>query len=77
MSFFIHGIKVLLIDSGLGRDQFLGEAQAQSVRRSAYTWSIVDRLDTFSITKHATVTPMRNKPLACCIYASRASKKCK
>ena len=54
--FFVHVIKVFLIDSGLGRDHFLGEAQAQSVRRSAYTWSIVDRLDIFSITNSATET---------------------
>ena len=59
--FFIHGIKVLLIDSGLGRDEFLGEAQAQITRREASTQSILDFLDTFSIANYAAETLNRSK----------------
>ena len=50
ISFFIHVIKVLFFEIGLGRDHFLGgvaPVAAQSSRREASTWTFLDRLDIF------------------------------
>ena len=47
-SFFTHGVKVLHFETGLGWDHFFGGALAQSSRREASTWTLLDRLDIFS-----------------------------
>ena len=57
----ISGVKVLHFEIGLGRHHFLGGVPAQSSRRKASTESFFDRLDTFSITNHATNTLSRSK----------------
>jgi hypothetical protein len=48
--FFVCGVKELFFQFGWGRDEFLGEVQAQSSRREASTQSMLDFLDTFSNT---------------------------
>ena len=47
-TFFIHGIKVLHFEIGLGWDHFLSGVAAQSGRREASSWTFLDRLDIFS-----------------------------
>jgi hypothetical protein len=54
--FCICGVKVLLIDPGLGWNDFWGAIKSQSDRREASTLSILDFLDTFSVTNRATET---------------------
>ena len=59
--FFVCGVKVLFFQFGWGRDEFLGEVQAQSSRREASTQSMLDFLDTFSNTNLATGTLIYSK----------------
>ena len=46
--FFIHSVKVLHFETGLGWDHFFGGVPAQSSRREASNEPIFDRLDIFS-----------------------------
>ena len=46
-TFFIHVIKVLHFETGLGWGHFFGGVPAQSSRREASTQPIFDRLDIF------------------------------
>jgi hypothetical protein len=54
--FSIRRMKVLLIDPGLGWDDFWGALQSQSDRREASTQPILFFLETFSVTNRATET---------------------